>query len=1436
MNTRFVGIDLGAETIKVVELLRDGSALRPGRRWIAEHHKDPGPLLLDRLRDWDWPGVSGAAVTGRLGRRVALPRVPAKQALRAAWRFRHGDRPATLVSIGSHGFAVLEIHPGAADIYRENARCSQGTGNFLRQLVERLGLTLEEACRLAEPVDDAIPLSGRCPVILKTDMTHLANKGEDRGRILAGLFDAVCENVQGLIRPGLSPSPVVLLGGVSRSARVRAHFRRTLAQRGMETAPDAGDDALFLDAWGAALHAAQTPAPVPPIDRLLAPPPEGDVERQPPLAAVRHRVRRLARPPLPAAVDPPRPVLLGLDIGSTGSKAVALDAADRSVLWEAYTRTNGHPVGAAQELIRAFLAGPASACPVSGVGVTGSGREIVRSLLAAVCGAERITVLNEIAAHAEGALHHDPRVDTIFEIGGQDAKYIRLAGGRVVDAAMNEACSAGTGSFIEEQGRKFAGIRDVVHLGETALAAPACVSLGQHCSVFMAEIIDEAAAAGASTPEIAAGLYDAVIQNYLNRVKGSRPIGSVVFCQGMPFASDALAAAVARQTGVEVVVPPNPGTVGALGIALLAARERPAADGALDLRRILAARVVQKETFVCRSTRGCGAPGNRCRIDALTTEVGGARQRFTWGGACALHETGTRRRVLPDRAPDPFREREALVRALAESLGRPRGGRRVGLTDEFALKELFPFFATFLHALGFDLVVRTGAGHADLKRGIEEARVPFCAPMQLYHGLVAALSADRPDILFAPMLRGTMRAEGAPHAAVCPIAQASPDILRWDLRGENRPTLVSTVIDIGPGNLRSRAFRASCRRLAADLGAPPGAWAAAWRAGTAAQERFAASCTEIGRRALDFCAAHGAVPVVLLGRTYTLCNTVLNSNVPALLRELGAVAIPVDCFPVGPEPPVFRPVYWGYGQRILRAAHQIRRTPGVYSVYCSNYSCGPDSFLLHFYAHVMDGKPFAVIETDGHAGDAGTKTRLEAFLHCVHGDLRDAGAARPPRDVSRLSAPGPRLRTLRAEDRLLLIPRMGPGAEALAAAFRGAGLPAETLPMPDRDTVRLGRRHTSGKECLPMCLTLGSLLQRLERERTGGRRLAFVMPTTAGPCRFGVYHLLHRQVLDRLGWGERVALWSPNDRGYFADLPAGLPALVFSGFMASDLLLEALYDAQPAESRPGAARAVYDRCHRELLGILEEEGRRLDIATALWQVAGGRLFGVADLLRRAAAEFAAIREDRPLPTVLVTGEIYVRCDPFANDFVIDRLARLGIRSRFAPFHEWIEYTDLMSARQTRAGASSRLSRLLRRRIQRRTHRLVAETLGWPAPASAGELMRIATPYLRESLEGEAVLTVGGAVHAWREGRIDGAVSVGPLECMPNKIAESQFSHVAEREGLHVLTLPLNGDPIDPEVLEAFAFEVRARFRERRRPRPGVPDPSRADLPRLSVRP
>ncbi len=1438
---RFVGMDVGAETLKVVELdclgpplkshLSGGEAVRTARRaLVVEHHKLPGPRLLEILGTLGWGEVAGAASTGALGRQVNLPRVPQAQALSAAHRFLHGDDPATIVSIGSHRSLVLELRGVGREVLRRSSRCAQGTGNFLRQLVERFGLSVEEAVELAADAP-AAPLSGRCPVILKTDMTHLANAGEGKERILAGLLDAICESVEVLVKPRASPRRVYLCGGVARSSRVRRHFAEFLHRHGMELMPAPAEEGLCLEALGCALVAARAGGPrPPPLSALILSPREHQLQALPALTSALPRVRRLPPPP-PFELEGARDVVLGLDIGSTGSKAVALDALARRPLWDGYTRTAGSPVGAAQELVRRFLDSPAGLHRVRGLGVTGSGRELVGSLLATVHAREAIYVLNEIAAHAEGALSLDPRVDTIFEIGGQDAKYIRLAGGRVIDAAMNEACSAGTGSFIEEQGRRFEGVTDAAQLGALALAAPGGVVLGQHCSVFMAEAIDEALAQGVAQDRIMAGLHDAVVANYLDRVKGSRPVGQVIFCQGMPFASDALAAAVARQTGAEVIVPPAPGLMGALGIALLAAGELPLAElPAADLRRFLAARVEGKDQLVCRSTRGCGGAGNRCRIDRLTTVSEGARGRFTWGGSCSLWDAGARRRKLPDRTPDPFRERRELLADLVAALA-PRGEARrvVAMTDEFQLKGLLPFFATFVHGLGFDVRISTGATRAALARGVAGANVPFCAPMQMWHGLVAAMAAARPDLLFLPMLRDLPRVAAERVATVCPIAQAAPDLLRWDL-GPAAPPILSPILDIGPGQLDSPRFLEGCRSLATSLGVrDERAWRAAWQRARVAQERFDAALSELGESALDACRRGGLTPVVVLGRSYTLHNDVLNSNVPSILREQGAVAIPLDCWPLAPDAPFFEDVYWGHAQRILRAAWDLRRRPDVYAVYCSNYACGPDSITVPLFASLMEGRPFALIETDGHTGDAGTKTRIETFLHCVR-EARRAGETAVPPGAGALRVAPQRLLELARRRECLLVPSMGPAAAAVAAALCGLGLRAEALPQPTRETLRLGRRHTSGKECLPLTLTLGSLLERIEQPEARRERFTYLVPGAQGPCRLGAYKQLHQLVLRRLGHAARVKIWSPSSGDYFQGLPPGFKAVVFSGLCAAGMLEQALHHVRPAEVRPGAAAAVHAAFTARLLRRLEEAAAgELSAARALLEVGTGRLYGVTELVRQAARELAALELQRDLPTVLLVGEIYVRCEPFANGRAAEALEARGLRTRIAPVAEFVEYADhLQRRRGTPPAPAERLERALRTRIQRLCHDAAGGALGWPRPAAVPEALEAAAPYLRDALEGEAVLTLGGSLAAWRKGEIDAVVSVGPLECMPNKIAEAQLHHAREAEGLPSLTLSLDGDPVDPEVLDGFAFAVRERHRERLsggRARSGPQDPS-----------
>ena len=223
-----------------------------------------------------------------------------------------------------------------------------------------------------------------------------------------------------------------------------------------------------------------------------------------------------------------------------------------------------------------------------------------------------------------------------------------------------------------------------------------------------------------------------------------------------------------------------------------------------------------------------------------------------------------------------------------------------------------------------------------------------------------------------------------------------------------------------------------------------------------------------------------------------------------------------------------------------------------------------------------------------------------------------------------------------------LIPLLGPTPEVLAAALRGLGLRAETLPPVGPEALRAGRRVTSGKECVPMAMTLGALLHRV-RSAGAEEKFVFTMAGGNGPCRFGVYNLLNSMTLERVGLRDRVRIWAPHERGYFDKLPPGFGLLVFAGFTVADALLEALLEVRPVETRPGAANEIYERAHAELLRRIQARaGQPLSLPGSLWQVSSGGLFGLRDLVSAAAREFAAVRGTREIPTALVVGEIYVR--------------------------------------------------------------------------------------------------------------------------------------------------------------------------------------------------
>ena len=772
-----VGVNIGALTVKVVAL--------QGADRIAQvlpHQGRPLKVLKELLAEPDFATAEFFGVSGHLGH------ISEVAAIQRALKELAGDFDA-VVSLGGESFLVYLLTDGRITNVLSHNKCAAGSGEFFVQQIGRMGINLDEAIRRSF-AGKVVPLAARCSVHCKSDITHKLNRNEATAEdILHTLHDSMAGKVIALLEKGQRElKRVLLIGGVTRNAAMLAALREKQSGTEFVVLPESP----WFEAWGAALLTRDDPLYKKP--KISVQPSLGQL---PPLNLYTERVNVIAAPsrqPPPAG-----PLVLGVDAGSTTTKAVLLDPATHGVVASHYTRTRGDPVAAARECLQA-LVDQVGNRRVRLIATTGSARELVGAYL----GTEH--VFNEISAQAAGANYFDADVDTIFEIGGQDAKYIYLRNGVPIDYAMNNACSAGTGSFLEESAQGDLGIK-VSDIADLALAAPAPVQFKATCAAFINSDIRLAQQEGHSRENIVAGLVYAIAANYLTKVKGQRPVGKKVFLQGGVALNRALGNAFAHSVGREVVIPPHPELLGALGVALLALertatanskthsgssrgneaqpfsegnhcsetihdagtpstvsarcppefetgrdgarRSNPAkatrpgttpwnsphAGGDSDLLTLAAPEMKLVSRFTCRACKMC------CSIDRF--EVAG--RRFPFGGRCSLYENVWKRKARAAAAPDLVDQRTELLFGGAKA---GNSGPRIGIPRALTTHSLHPLYATFFSGLGLEVVLSDVDPRGELK-----SNSGFCFPAQIAHGAVLDLAQRGLEFGFHPARR-----------------------------------------------------------------------------------------------------------------------------------------------------------------------------------------------------------------------------------------------------------------------------------------------------------------------------------------------------------------------------------------------------------------------------------------------------------------------------------------------------------------------------------------------------------------------------------------------------------------------------------------------------------------------------------------------------------
>lgn len=1435
-----IGIDVGSTTVKIA-ILDDNDKLLYGdyqrhradiRSTIINVVNQAFDKITENLPLKDMHPVS-VKVTGSGGLAVSQwLNIPFIQEVVAATTAVKKIIPQTdvVIELGGEDAKITYFTGGVEQ--RMNGTCAGGTGAFIDQMAALLETDAQGLNVLAKDAQTIYSIAARCGVFAKTDVQPLINEGARREDIAASIYQAVVnQTISGLACGKPIRGHVAFLGGpLHFMDQLRERFIQTLKLKPEEIiVPE--NSQLFV-AEGSAFSAERyfksedgKSYVFPTIKSFrenlknLVGAELSEVQRLEPLFnnlteleafRKRHAQEKASRGDLSLATGP---VFLGLDSGSTTTKAVLVDQKGR-ILWDFYAHNQGNPVELAVKVLKDLYKILPKDVYIARSVSTGYGEALFQAALGVDSGeVETIT-------HFRAADFFVPGVEFLLDIGGQDMKCLRMKDGAINSIQLNEACSSGCGSFLDNFANTMG--MDVKEFGKIALMADKPVDLGSRCTVFMNSRVKQAQKEGASVADIAAGLSYSVIKNALFKViklRKASDIGSKVVVQGGTFFNDAILRAFEKIAGVEVFRPDVAGLMGAYGAALIAYDQwvdltspKPGDKPGTKPKEIHStlATLEQLEKFhVDLESKRCGKCQNNCLLTINTFYNGDEKRVFITGNRCergaeiegnvidASNKENTAVEDVGEKMPDLFawKYKRLFDYVPLKKEDAPMG--EVGIPRVLNMYENYPMWFTFFTELGFRVVLSQRSNRNVYEKGIET--IPsesVCYPGKISHGHVVSLIQRGIKFIFYPCAPYEKQEDsGSGNHYNCPIVTSYPEVLRNNVDELRQDPSILYMDPFLPIYDKKRLAERLVEELLPKFPALTkekiqDAVEKAWQE----QENFRKEVREQGEEALEKMIRSGGNGIVIAGRPYHL-DPEINHGIPEMVNALGLAVFTEDS--VAHLGAIERPLriidQWVYHNRLYRAANFVSGMPNLEIIQLTSFGCGLDAVTSDQVDEIMKakGRMYTLIKIDEGSNLGAVRIRIRSLIAAVrerqrHHRTYTVKSAAYHRQVFTKEM---------KYTHTIIGPQMSPiHFRILERALQYCGYKFVVLDAVDPKAVEAGLKYVNNDACYPSILVAGQMISALESGKYDLNHTSLIITQTGGGCRATNYIGFIRRALNDAGWGQ-VPVLSLSAQGFEKNpgFKITFPVLhrMLISIMIGDVLMRCLYRTRPYEKNPGSADALYEKWN----AIAEKKVKSLSFIT------------YNRLLKNIIKDFDSLPL-KPIkkPRVGVVGEILVKFHPTANNQIVETIEREGAECVMPDLADFFFYSfstgifrheELAFPKKTERNAKLLVWAL--ELYRRKMKKYLKASHRFDAPSSIYELMKGVDDIVQlGNITGEGWFLTAEMVELIKEGA-PSIACVQPFACLPNHVTGKGMIKELRRRFPEANISAIDYDPGSSEV-------------------------------------